>query len=341
MFKKILEIEFPRLLSQTCRDSNSSFYGCFDRNWWHYKIRDFASIMLQQGGYTLFEYSKLKQYQEYSTELKDLAWGAAIFWNKRAGKRGAFEEYYPWEQGYPPLAFSTLAIAKLVIEGVVESEKIRTGLKKAVRQLENRFEYQAGNQQVAGLAALAAIRKIDPILINEKKYQSQKIKTLQLQNSEGWYTEYDGPDLGYLSVTLDCLWDLFDFTDDEDYLVSAGKAHNFLFEFIARRNGGAGMHNARNTDYILPYGICRFLETKDLSQRRKSTFILNTVYSGIEEKKHFFHAIDDRYWSHYIGHSVVRAQRIIEEIKSKPHSKEESDLEISHTYTNSGHIFKQ
>lgn len=341
MFERIIEIQFPRLLSQACRDSNSPFYGSFDRNWWHYRIRDFSSIMLQQGAYTLFEYSKLSSYQEYSAELKNLAWGASIFWNKRGGKRGAFEEYYPWERGFPPLAFSSLAIAKLVIEGVVESEEIKPGLRKAARQLENRFEFQAGNQQVAGLAALAAIRKINADFVKEEVYLALKKKTLALQNPEGWYSEYDGPDLGYLSVTLDCLWDLYDFTDDNDYLHSAEKAFDFLFEFIVRRNGGAGMHNARNTDYIVPYGICRFLKTKNRSQLNKSRYILKTVYHGIEEKVHFFNAIDDRYWSHYIGHSVVRAQGILDHETFKWPVKVEPNLEVSHTFINSGYIFRQ
>ena len=39
-------------------------------------------------------------------------------------------------------------------------------------------------------------------------------KSLALQNNEGWFYEYGGPDLGYLSVTIDCLWDLFDATKD-------------------------------------------------------------------------------------------------------------------------------
>lgn len=341
MFNELLEIQYPRLLSQVCRDENSPFYGCFDRNWWHYRIRDFASIMLQQGGYTLFNYSKLDSFQEHANQLSNIAWGAARFWNERAGKRGAFEEYYPWEKGYPPLAFSTLSIAKLVIDGEIEADEVRSGMKKAARQLEQRFEYQAGNQQVAGLSALAAIRKIDSSLVNEKKYLSQKKLTLSLQNTEGWYTEYDGPDLGYLSVTMDCLWDLYDFTEEKDYLVSAERAFEYLYEFIVRRNGGAGMHNARNTDYIVPYGICRFLQTKNLEQRKKSLYVLHALYYDIQAKSHFFYAIDDRYWSHYIGHSVVRAQLILNGIKAEPGTEEKVSLGIPFTYAESGYIFRQ
>lgn len=339
MFEKLLETQIPRLLSQSCRDVNSPFYGCFDRNWWHYRIRDFSSIMLQQGGYTAFLYGQTAEGEKYKKSLEELARASAFFWNRRASKRGAFEEYYPWEQGYPPLAFSTLAMAKLVSTGVVEADEVFGGLKKAARQLQKRFESQAGNQQVAGLAALAEIRKIAPDLVSEDKYLSLKIRTLALQNSEGWYTEYDGPDLGYLSVTTDCLWDLYDSTGDADYLASAEKALGFLHGFITRRFGGAGMHNARNTDYIVPYGICRFLEHDDAELKKMSSEIIGLVYSNMEQQEHFFHAIDDRYWSHYIGHSVVRAQHLLDK-SGKAIQPKKTATEPDHSFESSGTLFR-
>ena len=41
-------------------------------------------------------------------------------------------------------------------------------------------------------------------------------KTLNHQSVDGWFMEYDGPDLGYLSVSLDGLWDLYDVTKNEN-----------------------------------------------------------------------------------------------------------------------------
>lgn len=338
MFEKILETQLPRLLTQVCRDPNSPFYGCFDRNWWHYRIRDFASVMLQQGGYTLLQYAKLEGGKSSQLELEAIAHASAIFWNERAKRRGAFEEYYPRERGYPPLAFSTLAISKLVLEGVVAAEDILPGLKKAARQLQKRFESQAGNQQVAGLAALAVTRKIRPELVDEKKYLAQKEKTLSLQHSEGWYAEYDGPDLGYLSVSLDCLWDLFDVTLDQDYIESAKEALDFMHGFIARRHGGAGMHNARNTDYIVPYGICRFLVHDEVATIKQAREILHLVYRDTEDPNHFFYAIDDRYWSHYVGHSVVRAQLLLQDKRIQKSQVQPPGLPFQ--FEGAGYVFR-
>ena len=43
----------PRLLTNLDRDPDSSNYGCFDRNYWHYKVQDYSSALLQQSALTL------------------------------------------------------------------------------------------------------------------------------------------------------------------------------------------------------------------------------------------------------------------------------------------------
>lgn len=300
----------PRILTQVNRDASAPSYGSFDRNWWHYKIRDFSSIILQQGAYALAEASQLIRYQESRSSLQELARAGAKFWNERAQLRGAFEEYYPWEQGYPPVAFSTLGIAKLVREGLVPAQEVAEGLEVAARQLATRFEGQAGNQQVAGLAALAEVRAIDGSLATEQEFQSQAERTLKLQHQEGWYVEYDGPDLGYLAVTIDCLWDLFDATKDERFLKSAQQGLAFIGQVVDLRGGSAGMLNARNTDYLVPYGLVRFALGGG-AEAECARGLVATLYHGLDEPTHFLAAIDDRYLSHYIGHSFVRAARLL------------------------------
>jgi hypothetical protein len=300
----------PRILTQVCRDPNSAHFGVFDRNWWHYKIRDFPSIILQQGGYTLGLLSQLPAFSSQSEFFKRLAEAGGIFWNHRAQKRGAFEEYYPWENGYPPLAFSTLAIAKLVNHGWVAKHKVTKGLHIATHQLLTRFEGEAANQQVAGLAALAWIANIEPSWVSSERFSALTAKVLSLQDSEGWFYEYGGPDLGYLSVTLDCLWDLYDATHDSLFLQSAEKALEFIKHFIYLPSKGAGMHNARNTDYIVPYGIARFLITEGKNADLAYT-ILTTILNDLDAPSHFLQAIDDRYFCHYIGHSLVRTLQLL------------------------------
>lgn len=304
--RETLAAALPRILTQCCRDAGCPAYGCFDRNWWHYRIRDFASTILQQGGYTVLRASEALPGTLPPEFARSIAAGSARFWNRRATRHGAFEEYYPWEQGYPPVAFSTLAIAKLVAEGVADRETVRPGMKIAARQLLTRFEAKATNQQVAGLAALAWVRRSYPDFVSAEGFAAQKAKTLARQSEEGWFWEYDGPDAGYLSVTMDCLWDLFDATGDADFRTSCDKALGFLDATIGQTGCGLGMLNARNTDYVVPYGIARYLNDGTDEQKRQAARLLDVLYGGTADGFHFFQSVDDRYWCHYIGHSVAR-----------------------------------
>jgi hypothetical protein len=302
----------PRALTQACRDPNNPAYGCFDRNWWHYKMRDFPSIILQQGGYLLHQAKNFDDWSHCSESIKSIVKASCLFWAKRALKRGAFEEYYPFEQGYPPLAFSTLAVMKMAYELPDLKDKLRDAAKTAAKQLENRFESQAANQQVAGLAAYAWLGKVFPELFQAAAFQNMKIRTLKLQHDEGWFVEYGGPDLGYLSVTLDCLWDLADATGDAKYIEAGSRALRYMEPYIVAMNGSIGMHNSRNTDYIVPYGVARFLGTPD--DNKLAEFLLNILFRNADKPDHFLQAIDDRYLCHYIGHSIVRACQLLKDV---------------------------
>jgi hypothetical protein len=299
----------PRMLTQVCRDPGSPAYGSFDRNWWHYKIRDFSSIILQQGGYAVYCASQWTSMESDRDALRALAAGSCRFWNQRALKHGAFEEYYPWEQGYPPVAFSTLAVAKMVSAGVISKEEIFQGLEIATSQLLSRFESKATNQQVAGTSAVCWVRKIAPQLVDETAFQKLCSQTLACQHEEGWYMEYGGPDLGYLAVTMDCLWDAYDATGDERFRESAAKALEFIAPFTAMPHRGAGMFNARNTDYIVPYGIARFLNDEKLGDTAR--LVLGRILEELDDANHFLHAVDDRYFCHYIGHSLFRTVELL------------------------------
>lgn len=309
--ERLARRQLPRMLTQVCRDPGSPYLGAWDRNWWHYKIRDFSSIILQQGGYVLHIASQLP-IGESIGEAKLRSWAAssALFWNQRALRHGSFEEYYPYEQGYPPLAFSTLAIAKLIRDGVASLDELRGGLKVAADQLLSRFEAQAANQQVAGTAAVAVIKKLAPDLVDSKLFEDLLDRTFALQHDEGWFPEYDGPDLGYLTVTMDCLWDLYDVTNDERCVHSINGAMKYIAWFVDEPPHRAGMHNSRNTDYLVPYAIAR-LAAQQGPLKETAIRVFHRLFEEADHPDHFFAAVDDRYWCHYIGHSVFRALAIL------------------------------
>jgi len=301
----------PRLLTQASRDPQSATYGSFDRDWWHYRIRDFSSSILQQAAWTVWLAAELPEWAGARDALAQLAAAGARFWNARATRFGAFEEYYPWERGYPAAAFSTRAVLELAAAGAVPAADVRPGAAAAARQLVRRLEAEAANQQVAGLAALARLRRLFPDLVTADAFERQAVKTLALQHAEGWFEEYGGPDLAYLSVALDALWDLSDVTADARFRAAAGRALAFLHTCVAAAGGSLGMLNARNTDYVLPYGIVRFLRDGDAGERAQAAALFAALYGAVDQPGHFLHAVDDRYLCHYTGHSLVRAWSLV------------------------------
>ena len=263
--------------------------------------------------------------------------GSAIFWNKRAQKHGAFEEYYPWEQGYPPLAFSTLAMAQLAERGWVTVESIQSGLEIAARQLKSRFEGRAANQQVAGLAAAILIADLLPGSISSKELEILTSNTLSLQNEEGWFEEYGGPDIGYLAVTIDCLLDGFDCNQDKRLLSAAIRAAKFISSVTACGRVHMGMHNARNTDYVVPYGLTR-LALEYAAEWSDGNATIANLFSHCHETTHPLAATDDRYLCHYIGKSILRCVRFLQSnpfayVESEPVSTPRMQI-----FENSGHV---
>ncbi len=99
----------PRILSQIDRDPDSPTYGCCDRNFWHYKIRDFPSAILQQAGFGLALLYKFKNSQNpyyNKPQIKEIAFATVRFWSKIQHRDGSFDEYWPNEHGFPPTAFT-------------------------------------------------------------------------------------------------------------------------------------------------------------------------------------------------------------------------------------------
>lgn len=308
-FSRIIENYTPRILTQICRDPGCKAYGSCDRNWWHYKMRDFSSIILQQGGYYLAEAAELAEYSTERDAMRNLAKATLDFWQIRVLRYGAFEEYYPWERGYPAVAFSTLAAVKLIRALNLPVQAYQKGLHKALRQLLKRHEFEASNQYFAGLAALYILHSIAPEWIEQNELNSRLQELLRRQSPEGWFNEYGGPDLAYLSVTIDCLWDIYDVCPAAAILPAIRKAITFMASLLYR-DASIGMHNSRNTDYILPYGIIRALQFPDATLSQSALQIAERLFANLDDPRHFLRAIDDRYISHYIGVSVLRAHAL-------------------------------
>ncbi|MCV2875544.1 hypothetical protein OE810_04655 [Rhodobacteraceae bacterium XHP0102] len=323
-FHEYCYAQVGRILTQLDRDPDSPTYGCFDRNYWHYKIRDFPSSILQQGAFLLE--SLRQQPNEILTKEVSGEWALAAInaLSRQAEPTGAVDEYYPFEDSYPASAFALYCASKVLLDwknkGFNSWDRLHwSGLRKLARRLSQRQELQAANQYAAGVAALSMASKFPQLEVCPKLVREHADRLFDLQDSEGWFQEYGGPDFGYLSVTIDALVDYHDVTQDKRALTAIDNAVSFLANMIGCDGELPWTLNARNTDYVVPYGLVRSARRNPLA-----SWVVCRIFQNIEHSSHFIWATDDRYLLHYIYSSIVRSLPYLNEmLTAEPPSHKE------------------
>jgi hypothetical protein len=297
-----------RVLTQMDRDPGSPTHGCFDRNHWHYKIRDFPSSILQQGAFTLeaLRRGDVRLGIE-PTRAGPWALAAVNALSRQVDGRGRVDEYFPFEDSYPAGAFGLYVAARLAWGwGRTEPALARgidwPGLRRLARHMAGRIELQASNQYAAGIAGLALAARVPQFEIGPEEARRHAARLFASQHAEGWFEEYGGPDFGYLAVTLDALADYGDATGDPRAAVAVQRAVEFLAGQVGADGALPSSLNSRNTDYVVPYGLVRAA-----ARLPTASWLVHRLFAGADDPGHFLWATDDRYHCHYVHASVVRS----------------------------------
>lgn len=297
--------QVPRILSQQDRDPDSRTFGCFDRNYWHFKIRDFPSAVLQQSALSLALLHKLAlPGSPYSGNQRVTEWAIAglRFWARMQNCDGSFDEYYPREHGYIPTSFSLYASAEACRVLGVDLPEVKQACLKAARYLERNEEVQALNQEAAALPALYATYLLTGEPWVEEVAQRKAQKLLARQNPEGWFAEYGGADLGYLSTTLDFLVEYHRMSADPRALDAAEKIVSFSQFFVHQDGSVGGQYGSRNTEYYLFSGLSALAD-----QFVTARAMLDKLRARVGTSGCILSAFDDRYLCHNMLHSLLRA----------------------------------
>lgn len=304
-----------RIFTALDRDPDSPTCGCYDRDYWHYKIRDFSSMILHQASLTtefLHGWNNDKNIFYDKPVLKTWLYSSLNHWCNVQLKNGSFNEYYPCEEGYPPTAFSLYATSLLVLNKEYQNNEVLKHVEKTCQWILNNPEREASNQEAIGISAVYLSSRINGVKVSHDKLDKRFQEFFDSQDKEGWFPEYNGPDIGYLSVTIDALWDYYRYSKDKRALTAMKKAADFVELFFTNGGNLPVMINSRNTDYVVPYGIFNLatLDDKYLSLAYK-------VLKKITDPFNYLEATDDRYLCHYIFTSSARAIEALEKLKDK------------------------
>lgn len=294
----------PRLLGLLDRNPASKTYGCFDRQYWHYNVVDFPSARNQEACLTLALLYKInyKNNIYYNNNLI-LSWikGALNFWEKIQNHNGSFNEWYPYESSFVATAFSAYAVSEtLLLLPQLKTPSLIEAVKKAADFISRKSEMRVQNQMSGAIITLYNTF----LLTKEIKYKEASLRKLaelkKLQSKEGWFLEYGGADIGYLSLTVDYLAKFYLKSGNLESLRMAAKAAEFIHNFIHPDFTSGGDYGSRNTEYLIPDGF-EILKTKESSS--VSYHIRNSLKNRITVGPY---SLDDRYLS-YITYTYLQA----------------------------------
>src|SRR5262245_38682993 len=112
LFAREALAQIPKILTLQDRNAHSPTYGCFDRNFWHYKIIDFPSGMAAEFVWPLALAGTLDipgnpYFQQPA--IREWVEAGILYAAKSAHPDGSCDDYFPFEKAAGAAAFSLLA----------------------------------------------------------------------------------------------------------------------------------------------------------------------------------------------------------------------------------------
>lgn len=254
-YASVVCAEIPRILGLGDRDPASRTFGCFDRAYWHYATADFPNARFQEvapllallhrhdlPGNILFG-------RRVATEWARAAVGC---WTERRHRDGSVTEAYPAERSFCATAFGFAAVTRTYLLLGLEPP--------ATWQTTAAWLAAADNPDAANQVAAAAHGLANwGALTGERRWTehaSAKAATLcARQDGEGWFPEYGGADVGYVTLTIGQLARVQDHVHDPKLEAALERA----ITFVDGRIGDDGWHDpsagSRRTQFVYPYGL--------------------------------------------------------------------------------------
>jgi len=255
--------QIPKILTLQDRNRHSPTYGCFDRNYWHYRIIDFPSGMAQEFvlPLALAYVSEIPDNPFFQKPaLREWVFAGIRYAARAAHADGSCDDYFPYERAGGAAAFSLLAC--------MESYRLlELDDNDCLEFFAKRADWLAGHQESGRLsnhqALIALCLELAGEVVDTTRWTdkaSERVdQVLSWQTDEGWFWEYEGCDPGYLTLTISVLAWLHDFKPDALYAGKLAealkKAIDFAANFVHPDGSFGGEYASRNTYNFFPAGF--------------------------------------------------------------------------------------
>jgi len=260
-FARAALIEIPRILTLLDRNPHSPTYGCFDRNFWHYKIVDFPSGMSQEFVWPLaLVYSLDIPDNPYYQQAAIRSWVEAgiLFAARSAHGDASCDDYFPFEKAGGAAAFSLLACVESYTLLDLDDAEMRVFFEDRADWLAHHHESgQLTNHQALIVLCLELVGRLARTSKWARAKATRLDRVFAWQNEEGWFAEYEGCDPGYHSLTVWCLARLVELhaIDDDRLRPALTRAIELARHFIHPDGTYGGEYGSRNTYNFFPHGF--------------------------------------------------------------------------------------
>ena len=299
-FSNIAYQSTPRALNLMDRNPYSKSFGCFDRYYWHFKMKDFPSASYQMGVEFLARlWADSHKDNSFYKNQAFLGWIKASFEYTCSiqNKDGSFDEWYPNERGWAgPTSYIIHSLANAYkITEQEWNEDFKNKLKECFYKAFQFLVKQKEGAVLANHSALFLLSLYDIFQITgeteiEDQFKRHLLDFKKLTCEEGWSKEYDGVDFGYNLATLSFLASLYSFYPESFLKEYAKKSLSFLSYFFYP-DGSFGGLGSRETVHLYPYAL-KFWGNENLSLAQDIYFHL--IYNNSFENLRPFDQ-DDHY----------------------------------------------
>ncbi len=279
----------PRLLSLIDKDSTSESYGVADRFYWSWGLIDFGNGTFQgmAHGLSLLWKNQLWPYKTTKKKFIDRIDLLFIGTKKLMRNNGSLEESFPNEGSYCVTAlvsFDLLCTLELLKNDIDEQTKKKwlDTIKPLINYLLRREETHAIISNHLATAIAAILRWNDFHYSDKTESHARALfnKMIKHQSSEGWYSEYGGPDPGYQTLCTHYLADIFNLRPNWEFNESIKKSLLFLSYFVHPDGSFGGLYGSRYTRFFYPSGILSFS-----SSFPEASVISDFMENSIKNKK--------------------------------------------------------
>ena len=289
----------PRIILMVDKNPFSETFGCFDREYWHYRTIDFPCGMSQEFCLALASVwaTDMPHNPYYRNErLYDLVVGSIEYAKKSAHADGSCDDYFPFERALGALVFSLYAMTESYqLLGLQRPDLVEFfALRGDWLRKHNESGQLANHQALAALALwnVWAITGEERFRTASNEYRDL---TLSWQNEEGWFQEYEGADPGYHSCSIDFLGKLWQKSGDASLLAPLGRAVEFAAYFMHPDGSYAGEYGSRNTYHFYPHGFELLAPHFPTAGRIAETYL----HRALPERRRYYND-DNRMCAHYV-----------------------------------------